>query len=232
MRAWGGRSERACRFSQPGMEEDMIRSRSDLKEYLACERALYFGSGEKNTIEQGGACEGISGAAFLKARLQAWLLRSKFHSIWKYLRTLRHAEYHKNQSGLVHRLLFVYYHRKKYVLGNRLGFEIPENCVGKGLMIYHIAPIVINEDARIGEYCCITGNFCAGNTGAGTPSPVLGDHVTAGWGSCVIGDVRVADHVVIGAGCVLTRSVEEDGARVAGVPGRKLAGSRLPGREN
>ena len=84
MRAWGGRSERACRFSQPGMEEDMIRSRSDLKEYLACERALYFGSGEKNTIEQGGACEGISGAAFLKARLQAWLLRSKFHSIWKY----------------------------------------------------------------------------------------------------------------------------------------------------
>ncbi len=211
----------------------MIHSRSDLREYLACERALYFGGGEKNSAKQNTPYEtkpyetkpygNAPGKAFLKARLQAWLLHSKFHCIWKYLKTLRHAEYHKNRSGLGHRLLFVYYHRKKYVLGNRLGFEIPENCVGKGLMIYHIAPIVINEDARIGEYCRITGNFCVGNTGAGTPSPLLGDHVTAGWGSCVIGDVKVADYVTIGAGCVLTRSVEAAGARVAGVPGRRLS---------
>lgn len=181
----------------------MIQSKKDLKEYLACERALYFG-GEKGS------------------RLQAWLLHSKFYCIWKYLRVLRHAEYHKNRRSCWDRAAFVWYHRRKYVLGNRLGFEIPENCVGKGLMIYHIAPIVINEDARIGEYCCITGDFCVGNTGAGTASPVIGNHVTAGWGSCVIGDVKVADGVTIGAGCVVTKSVEQKGAKVAGVPGRML----------
>ena len=87
-------------------------------------------------------------------------------------------------------------------------------------MIFHLAPVVINEVARIGEFCCIAGNFCLGNTGAGTKSPVLGNGVHAGWGSCVIGDVKVADHVILGAGCVLTRSVGTEGAHVAGVPAK------------
>ena len=94
----------------------MIRNKKELKEYLAYEKALYFG-GEKGS------------------RLQAWLLRSKFYRIWQFLWTLRHAEYHKNRStcgGRSPRLLqlwdkmaFIWYHRRKYVLGNRLGFEIP-----------------------------------------------------------------------------------------------------------
>lgn len=179
----------------------MILSKQDLKEYLTCEKALYFG-GEKSSLPA------------------AFLLRSKTYRIWQYLRTLRHAEYHKNNNSFGHKIAFAFYHRRKYILGHRLGFEIPENCVGRGLQIYHIAPIVINEDAKMGDFCCIAGNFCLGNTGPGTKSPVLGNGVNAGWGSCVIGDVKVADHVVIGAGCVLTRTVEKEGARVAGVPGR------------
>ncbi len=181
----------------------MIRSRAELKEYLACERALYF-------REKGGSV------------FAARLMRSKMYRIWQYLWALRHAEYYKMRSGPLSRAAFVWYHRRKNMLGARLGFEIPENCVGKGLLIYHIAPIVINEDARIGEDCRITGNFCAGNTGPGTASPILGDRIMAGWGSCVIGDVYVADDVAIGAGCVVTRSVKQQGARVVGVPGQAL----------
>lgn len=179
----------------------MIQNRKDLKEYLTCEKSLYFG-GEKSSLAV------------------AFLLRSKMYRIWQYLRVLRHAEYHKNRHSVMDKIAFVIYHRRKYILGHKLGFEIPENCVGKGLMIYHIAPVVINEDARMGEFCCIAGNFCLGNTGAGTKSPVLGNAVHAGWGSCVIGDVRVADHVILGAGCVLTHSVDTEGARVAGVPAK------------
>ena len=82
--------------------------------------------------------------------------------------------------------------------------------------------VVVNEDARIGEDCCITGNFCAGNTGAGTKSPVLGKGITAGWGSSVIGGVRVADGVTIGAGCVVVCDVTQEGVSVAGVPGKVL----------
>ena len=181
----------------------MIRSREELEEYLACERELYFGK---------------SRAEHLKGRL----LGSKMFRIWQFLRTLRLAEYHKNGNGMWHRAAFFWYHRRKYALGIRLGFEIPENCFGKGLMIYHIAPVVVNEDARIGEYCRITGNCCIGNTGADTPSPVLGSHVTLGWGCSAIGDIRIADHVTVGAGCVLVKSVSQEAAHVAGVPGRVL----------
>ena len=179
----------------------MIQSKEDLKEYLACEKALYFG-GEKSSLPV------------------AFFLRSKTYRIWQYLCTLRHAEYHKNQSSFINKIAFAFFHRRKYILGHRLGFVIPENCVGKGLMIYHIAPIVLNEDARMGDFCCIAGEFCLGNKGPGTESPILGNGVNAGWGSCVIGNVKVADHVTLGAGCVLTHSVEKQGANVAGVPGR------------
>ena len=76
---------------------------------------------------------------------------SKFYRIWQYLWTLRHAEYHKNRNTFWDKAAFIWYHRRKYVLGNRLGFEIPENCFEKGLLIYHIAPIVVNEDAGSGK---------------------------------------------------------------------------------
>lgn len=191
----------------------MIRNKKELKEFLTYEKALYFG-GEKGSW------------------LQAWLLRSKFYRIWQFIWTLRHAEYHKNRGAcgeslpriirLWDKAAFIWYHRRKYVLGNRLGFEIPENCFDKGLMIYHIAPIVVNEDARIGADCHITGNFCIGNTGAGTKSPVLGNGITAGWGASVIGEVRIADGVTIGAGSVVVRNVMQEGAAVAGVPGKVL----------
>lgn len=183
----------------------MIRSKKELREYLTCERELYFGKDP---------------AALVRARL----LGSKMFRIWQFIRSLRHAEYHKNCSGAWHRAAFIWYHRRKYTLGIRLGFEIPENCFEKGLLIYHIAPVVVNEDARIGEGCRITGNCCIGNTGADTPSPVLGSHVTLGWGCSVIGGIRIADGVTVGAGCVVTKSVTQKGAHVAGVPGRSLHG--------
>lgn len=43
----------------------MIRNKKELKEYLAYEKALYFGGGNGSY-------------------LRAWLLRSKFYRIWQY----------------------------------------------------------------------------------------------------------------------------------------------------
>lgn len=183
----------------------MIQSKAELKEYLNCEKEMYFGRDKT-------------------AFFPSFLIRSKTYRIWQYLKILRYTEYYKNVTSLWNKAMYIWFRRRKYIVGHRLGFEIPENCVGKGLMIYHIAPIVINEDAKMGEYCCIAGNFCMGNKGPGTASPVLGNGINIGWGSCIIGDVRVADNVVIGAGCVLTHSIEEPGAKVAGVPG-KIIGS-------
>lgn len=177
----------------------MITDKKTLKQWLTVEKNLYFPEGRS-------------------AYVRGALLSSKFFHIWSYLRTLRLAEYHKNSAGIRHRLLFIRYHRKKYRQGLKLGFEIPENCVEEGLMIYHIAPIVINEDARIGKNCRITGNLCIGNTGADTKSPQIGSGVLFGWGCSVIGDVKVADGAVIGAGAVVVRDIPEKNAVAAGVP--------------
>lgn len=178
----------------------MITSKNMLREYLKYEKSLYFGD-EKTALVKG------------------FLLNSKNYRIWNFIKTLRHAEYHKNKKGgFLSQLLFAYYHRRKYSLGYVLGFEIPENCFEKGLRIYHYSSIVINEDARIGEDCTISGNLCIGNKGPGTKSPVIGSHVTLGYGAIIIGDIKIADKVTIGAGSVVTKSIPDVGAAVAGVP--------------
>lgn len=182
----------------------MIVTRSDLKEYIDYEKSLYYG-GDKGSM------------------LHAFLVGSKFYKIQRYLRILRISEYHKNNQGLWHKMLFAFCHRKKHLMGAKLGFEIPENCVGKGLMIYHIAPIVINEEATMGENCMIAGNFCLGHKEKGQGAPKLGNNIYAGWGSCVIGNVKVADGVVLGANATLLSDVEKENTNVAGTPARVVS---------
>lgn len=182
------------------MENIMITSKKELAECLSYEKNIYFND--------------INGSY-----VHAMIMCSKFVRMWKYIRTLRIAEYHLNSN---HKIRFAVYHRRKHYLGNKLGFEIPENCVGKGLTIYHISPIIINDKVRIGNDFKVSGNFCAGHAKAGGGAPVIGDNVNAGWGSCVIGDVTVADDVILGAGCVVVDSIEHKGACVAGVPAKML----------
>ena len=178
----------------------MITDKKTRKEFLAYEKKLYFPEGEKGL-------------------LRGLLLNSKEYRVWRYIRTLRYAEYYKNKKSTpLSRLLFAFYHRRKYCLGYSLGFEIPENCFDQGLMIYHFSPVIVNEDARIGKDCRISGNLCIGNKGPGTKSPVIGDRVSLGFGAVILGDIRLADEVRIGAGSVVTKSVLCPGAVAMGVP--------------
>lgn len=41
-----------------------------------------------------------------------------------------------------------------------------------------------------------------------------------GFGSVVIGNVRIANNVTVGANAVITKSFEEDGSVIVGVPGK------------
>ncbi|MBP3367307.1 MAG: hypothetical protein J6K96_10035 [Treponema sp.] len=57
----------------------------------------------------------------------------------------------------------------------------------------------------------------AGNFGV----PVIGDNVNMGVHSIVIGNIKIADNCVIGAGAVVTKSTEPN-CVYAGVPARKI----------
>ena len=104
----------------------------------------------------------------------------------------------------------------------RLGFEIPLNVFGKGLHIFHTGNIIINETSSVGEYCNIIGSTCLGSKDGGN-GPTIGNHCELGMNSVVIGNVKIGNNVYIGAGAVVTKSFEQNGVSLAGVPAKIVA---------
>jgi putative colanic acid biosynthesis acetyltransferase WcaB len=104
--------------------------------------------------------------------------------------------------------------------------EIPWNIkAGRGLCIYHGQGLVLNTQVVIGNYCTLRHCTTIGNkqrpNGTYTASPVLGDHVDVGSNTCIIGEITVGDHVAIGCGSVVTKSVPAN-AVVAGNPATQI----------
>ena len=183
----------------------MIKTKEDLKEYLAADNAWYHPKSWKWQVID----------AYTKP--PCYLLK-------KYLKYLRLFEYHHNNStgSRLHTGLGYYYERKKNQLGNRLGIEIGPNCFGKGLTIWHVGSIVVNPHVRAGENCVLRGANCIGNNGTVDKNPLLGDHVELGYGAVIIGDVTIASHTIIGANAEVNRSIEDEDNTYVGVPAKKI----------
>ena len=181
----------------------MIKNKRDLKDYICSDNHWLLGESTKDNL--------ISDFAKYPHR-----------SIKKLLKYLRKQEYYINTSrgGRLSWLKSIYYERKKNKIGNSLGIEIPPNCFGKGLNVYHIGSIIINPNVRAGEGCSLHGANCIGNNGLTEDAPRLGDRVDVGYGAVIIGDIEIADDVKIGANAVVNKSVLEPGCTVAGVPAR------------
>lgn len=58
---------------------------------------------------------------------------------FKYLKCLRHEEYHINNKGLFHRLMATFYHIKRGRLGLRYNISIHPNTCGYGLKLMHLS---------------------------------------------------------------------------------------------
>lgn len=145
--------------------------------------------------------------------------------IWKYEIYLRKCEYYKNcKEGIVNRLILKYYIFRKYRLGVKCGFSIPDNVCGKGLSIAHIGPIIINPKAIVGENCRI---HVGANIGASYRNsdecPVLGNNIYIAPGVKIYGKVKIGDNIAIGANAVVNKSFEEQGISIAGVPAKKIS---------
>lgn len=104
--------------------------------------------------------------------------------------------------------------------------EIPWNIkVGKGLCIYHGQGLVLNSTVVIGSYCTLRHCTTIGNKqrpgGGMSGSPVLGDYVDVGSNVCIIGDVQIGDHVTVGCGSVVTKSIQPN-IVIAGNPAMEI----------
>src|SRR5271169_6030402 len=102
------------------------------------------------------------------------------------------------------------------------GIEIhPGARIGRRFFIDHGMGVVIGETSEIGDDVLMYQNVTLGGTGkeAGKRHPTIGNEVVVGTGAKILGNIRIGDHVKVGAGSVVVRSVP-DHSTVVGVPGR------------
>lgn len=176
-----------------------INNKKRLKEVLIIEKNIYL------------AKEGL---------LEKILTQDISVYIYRYVKLLRKTEYYHNVQGAWHKLMYILYRRRKNRLGMKLGIEIWDNTFDEGLTIYHAGNIVINGMSKIGKNCKLHGSNCIGNDGKSLAAPVIGDNVRIGVGAKVIGDVHIADDIIIAAGAVVIDSCDIKGATLAGVPAK------------
>ena len=180
-------------------EDRKIKSRAQLREYLAVECRRYP----------------LSARRILPYLLQI----SEGAILRRHIVLLRKTEYHVNTG---HRLRAALCHARLMRLQMRTGLHIPINCCGKGLMIYHIQPGGLNGNATAGENLrLMPGAIVIGDDRADL-APTIGDNVTLGPHCILIGGITLADGITVGAGAVVTKSFLEPGITIAGVPAKKL----------
>lgn len=179
----------------------MIKTKEDLKDYIKCDNWYYDKYFSK-----------LDRIEFIFLRDPQYLLR-------KYKIFLRREEYYLNNPSKINTLKRLYCIRRKNIIGNKLGVLIPPNTFGKGLMIMHHGAIIVNPNARIGEYCVLHGENCIGNNGKTEDCPILGDNADVGIGAKVIGKVKLGSNIKIGANAVVNKSFLSDNATICGVPG-------------
>lgn len=154
----------------------------------------------------------------IKERILNFYIRPERYYIDRYLKYLRLEERYLIEKPC--NLLCYINKARKNRLGSKLGFIISAGCFGEGLKLEHYGSVIVNPKARIGKNCIIHGNCCIGSNG-GYPddSPVIGDNVDIGQFAQILGGIKIADNVKIGAGAVVVKDVLTPGVTVVGVPG-------------
>lgn len=128
--------------------------------------------------------------------------------------------YLEKRNSILGKIEFIYYSRKNNLLGRRNNLEL-YGKFGKCLKIYH-SNIVINKKAVLGDNVVLHGNNCIGNKNDENEAPIIGDNVDIGYGAIIIGNIRIANNIKIGANATVTKSFLEEGITIVGSPAKKI----------
>lgn len=151
--------------------------------------------------------------------------------IWKFQIILRKTEYYHNcKCKGLWKIIYKFYQYRLFRMQVKTGMSIPINVFGPGFSISHLGPIVVNGFAKVGKNCRLHPMTCIGMNGRNDDTAVFGDNVYISTGAKIIGAVKIADGVVIGAGSVVTKSIDEQNTTWAGIPAKKISnkGSDFP----
>lgn len=167
----------------------MIQTKKDLKFYIAADRIM----------------NGYPVSQNIKSRIrESFIVGGGKSLIIKYLYYLRrYAYYHNNHTSLlsVNSILMFWTRFRLEILGVKLGFSIGTNSLGYGVVIPHYGTIVINEDARIGNFAVLHTSTCVAGGGK-----IIGDGLYLSTGSQIVGSVRLGDGVTIASHSLVNQS--------------------------
>lgn len=140
---------------------------------------------------------------------------------------------------LNHRIAHFLYKHKLFYLARLVsqlsrfftGIEIhPGATIGKRLFIDHGSGVVIGETTEIGDDCTIFQGVTLGGTGKdhGKRHPTLGNNISVGSGSRILGPVHIGDNAKIAANAVVLNDVPND-STVVGIPAEivRIGGKRI-----
>lgn len=184
----------------------MIKTKEDLRFYL----------------QEDAKCNRMDGSV-LKYWVRLFIGSESAH-VYKYLKILRYCEYHCNNAGLFHKLMYRYYKVRLHRLGFKYNIRIPENVCGYGLTILHIAGgggCLVNAK-KVGNYCQLQTGVLLGNTNhSEDEKPIIGNNVGFGPGAKVLGKISIGDNCFIAANAVVVKDMPAN-AIVGGVPAKVL----------
>lgn len=185
----------------------MLKSRKDLKFYL----------------QEDAKANRLAGCSMVKYWGRLFIGSESAH-VYKYLRVLRHCEYHSNNAGVWHKLMYKYYKIRLHRLGFKYSIRIPENVCGYGLGILHIAGCggcLVNAK-KVGNYCQLQTGVLLGNTNhSEDEKPIIGNNVGFGPGVKVLGKVTIGDNCFVAANAVVVKDMP-DNSIIGGVPARVI----------
>jgi putative colanic acid biosynthesis acetyltransferase WcaB len=108
-----------------------------------------------------------------------------------------------------------------------LGVEIPYNTqIGTNLQLHHAHSLVINSQTIIGDNCILRHCTTIGNKttadGVSSGCPQIGNSVEIGSNVVILGEIKIGDYSVIGAGSVVVKDVLPE-TIVAGNPAKIIS---------
>jgi len=103
----------------------------------------------------------------------------------------------------------------------------PAASIGESFLIDHGTGVVIGETARVGENCVMLHNVTLGGKGGANGldrHPKLGNNVTLGCNSTILGNLKIGNNVTVGAGAVVTKDFPNGNVTLVGSPAKPLGG--------
>lgn len=174
--------------------------KSTVKESIRLDRKLYLG----------------------RKHLLYFLIKHQNYIYYKAIKYNRWYRYYKQKRyNGINAFFFYFFTRKKNKYCNKYGIELNGASFGEKIKLYH-GDIVINEQAQIGNNCKLHGNNCIGNNGDNNLCPIIGDNVDIGYGTTIIGNVKISSNIVIGANSLVNKDLLEENCIYAGSPAKKI----------